>query len=220
MRIVRLGRDEDNDYVINHPAVSGKHADIIEFDSGAMQYNDHSTNGTMIRGTFIHQTAFVVFPSDVIGLPGNINVPLSDILASDAKADTSKPDTDFGEVIERKGTTYSRSDEKSSPQRMFSDIFSFDGRIRRTEYWLTSFILGFIVVISELLMITESVALILLAMGILIATIWVGLACSVKRSHDIGNSGFFILIPFYGLWLCFANSTPGRNKYGNNPKGQ
>lgn len=47
---------------------------------------------------------------------------------------------------------------------------------------------------------------------------WILIAQSVKRSHDIGNSGWFNLIPFYGLFLLFGNSDDGDNKYGSNPK--
>ena len=45
------------------------------------------------------------------------------------------------------------------------------------------------------------------------------IAQAAKRCHDRGNSGFYQLIPFYVLWLLFADSDPGNNEYGPNPKG-
>jgi uncharacterized membrane protein YhaH (DUF805 family) len=45
------------------------------------------------------------------------------------------------------------------------------------------------------------------------------LAQGAKRCHDRGNSGIWQIIPFYGLWMLFADGDLGRNEYGANPKG-
>ncbi|UII77178.1 DUF805 domain-containing protein [Flagellimonas sp. HMM57] len=50
--------------------------------------------------------------------------------------------------------------------------------------------------------------------------IWFFLAQGAKRCHDLGNSGFYQLIPFYGLWLIFQDGEPHENKYGFSPKGE
>ena len=43
--------------------------------------------------------------------------------------------------------------------------------------------------------------------------VWVILIIEgIKRSHDTGSSGWYILIPFYGLVLLFKNSEVGINK--------
>ena len=34
------------------------------------------------------------------------------------------------------------------------------------------------------------------------------IAAQIRRSHDIGNSGWWILIPFYSIYLMFKNSKP------------
>lgn len=38
----------------------------------------------------------------------------------------------------------------------------------------------------------------------MIIGIIIGVRVAIKRSHDIGNSGRYCLIPFYGLFLLFA----------------
>jgi len=44
------------------------------------------------------------------------------------------------------------------------------------------------------------------------------LAQGAKRAHDLGNSGYYQFIPFYGLWLIFQPGDSGINTYGENPK--
>lgn len=49
---------------------------------------------------------------------------------------------------------------------------------------------------------------------------WFLLVQQIKRSYDIGNSGWFIIIPFYNLYILFASGDYGVNQYGPNPKGE
>lgn len=58
-----------------------------------------------------------------------------------------------------------------------------------------------------------------------LAVLLPGLAVAVRRLHDVGKSGWFILIalvPLIGaIWLLVLFCTdgqPGTNKYGPNPK--
>ena len=100
-------------------------------------------------------------------------------------------------------------------------IFSFNGRIQRVDYLLTT-----AVVIDLLLVINQSSdaakipSLLMLPVAILSAIVlgWLWLAAAVKRCHDLGQSGFYALIPLYGLWLIFPDGTPGENEYGPNQK--
>jgi uncharacterized membrane protein YhaH (DUF805 family) len=39
----------------------------------------------------------------------------------------------------------------------------------------------------------------------------------VERAHDCGNSWWYLIIPFYSLWLFFAPGEPGENIYGPDP---
>ena len=98
--------------------------------------------------------------------------------------------------------------------KMFQNVFSFNGRIRRTEYGLS--LIGFYISYFFALALTSQYPIFGLT---LVPLIWIVLAQGVKRCHDRGNSGWWILIPYYGFWLLFADSEAGLNEYGENPKG-
>ena len=106
---------------------------------------------------------------------------------------------------------------------MFKKPFSFEGRIRRTEYGL-SYLLFFVyvVIVSAVLgvfSVTDEGSASMLLIFVVIPAYWFLLAQGAKRCHDRGNSGWFQIIPFYGFWMLFADSDNGVNRYGPNPKG-
>ena len=106
----------------------------------------------------------------------------------------------------------------------------FTGRARRSEYWyfvLFNFIVSILIglslgVIAGLLNVP---ALVYLAYLWSLAVFIPSLAVSVRRLHDIGRSGWWLLlslIPLIGaiiliIWHC-TDSQPGANQYGPNPK--
>jgi uncharacterized membrane protein YhaH (DUF805 family) len=47
-----------------------------------------------------------------------------------------------------------------------------------------------------------------------------GRAVGVRRMHDVGKSGWFLLIPVYNLILACTDCEAGENMYGPNPKGE
>ena len=103
---------------------------------------------------------------------------------------------------------------------MFKNPFSFEGRIRRTEFGL-SFILYIIATVIVRVIMTSggSYSSIIIEALVYIPMLWFLLAQSAKRCHDIGNSGWCQFIPFYYLWLLFRGGQSGSNQYGKNPKG-
>lgn len=108
----------------------------------------------------------------------------------------------------------------------FSDFYS---RARRTEYWVFT---GISLLITLVLGLTDTIMgldpsnfLTLSGLYGLIVLI-PSLAVTVRRLHDIGRTGWWVLIclvPCLGLivllvFMC-TDSQPGRNMYGENPKG-
>jgi uncharacterized membrane protein YhaH (DUF805 family) len=96
---------------------------------------------------------------------------------------------------------------------MFSAPFSFEGRIRRTEYGISFIIYIFAYGIIEA--IGKSFSILFLAF---IPLLWFLLAQGAKRCHDRGNSGWYQIIPFYVFWMLFAEGDSNNNEYGNSPK--
>lgn len=99
----------------------------------------------------------------------------------------------------------------------------FDGRSRRTEYWM--FVL-FNFIISLAISIVGSVLhLKFLSNLYTLAVLIPFLAVSVRRLHDIGKPGLYLLftlIPFIGwiieLYFMSIPGEAGSNEYGLNPK--
>jgi len=106
----------------------------------------------------------------------------------------------------------------------------FNGRARRKEYWmfaLFNFIIALVLsFIDGLLGLTITGAGVgVLYMVYALIVLIPGIALSVRRLHDIGKSGWMLLVVFIPLigaiWLLVlfvTDSNPGSNEYGPNPK--
>ena len=98
-----------------------------------------------------------------------------------------------------------------------SSLFSFEGRIGRGKYNISLLVI-FVVRLVTLVLLKESHGIAgFLALLITPFLIWFSLANGSKRCHDRGNSGFYLLIPFYPLFLAFGAGDVGVNWYGPNP---
>lgn len=100
--------------------------------------------------------------------------------------------------------------------KVLQNYATFSGRARRSEYWY--FVL-FNVIISFALAFAGNVIGIqgidsIYSLAVLIPSIAVG----VRRMHDVGKSGWFLLIPIYNLILAITPGTVGDNEYGADPK--
>lgn len=111
-------------------------------------------------------------------------------------------------------------------QRMFQKPFSIKGRIRRLEYGLSYliyiayfFVFSFIMEVLGVTDGTEGGILIFFLIFMLPAYYFL-IVQGIKRCHDRENSGWYQLIPFYGLVMLFGDSDYGENYYGLNPKGE
>ncbi len=124
-------------------------------------------------------------------------------------------------------------------------LFSFQGRLRRRDYWLCSIGLGVVWMILNSIVgmmlppvhvaNAGAVALNMAAFSamstgtliVLVLLLWPCIAIGVKRCHDRDKTGLWLLIgliPIIGaIWLfidlAILDGTPGPNKYGPSPKG-
>lgn len=96
-------------------------------------------------------------------------------------------------------------------------IFSFEGRIGRGEYFLS--LIGYAVGYGILLAYIESANDPGLELLFFIPLIWFLWAQGAKRCHDVGNSGWMQIVPFYIFWMLLEGGYRGPNKFGPDPKG-
>lgn len=117
-------------------------------------------------------------------------------------------------------------------------LFGFRGRFNRARFWLVH--VGVSVAATALLAVAfvssvlsagvEGAGTVLSTTAVVVAPlfiplVWIGLAASVKRWHDCGKSGWWMLVTFVpvvgGLWYLiecgFLPGTPGPNIYGPDP---
>lgn len=97
----------------------------------------------------------------------------------------------------------------------FKKYAVFSGRAPRSEYWYF-ILLGWIYVLVERIFLANSNSIglaLFLLLGYYAVFIIPTIAVGVRRMHDIGKSGWFILIPIYSLILC-ATPSSDDNQYG------
>ena len=102
--------------------------------------------------------------------------------------------------------------------KVLQNYATFSGRARRKEYWMFAlfniifaFVVGFV---CGLIGVPELANLYSLA--VFLPSIAVG----VRRMHDVGKSGWFLLIPIYNLILAVTEGEKGENQYGQDPKSE
>lgn len=105
-------------------------------------------------------------------------------------------------------------------------LFSFDGRINRGKWWVGGFTIWLLMVSFGLLTIAfESSVLTTIMLVLILGLLWPYLAVQIKRWHDRGKSGWWVLIaliPIIGnLWVIiecgFLIGDEGPNQYGPDP---
>ena len=107
----------------------------------------------------------------------------------------------------------------------------FQGRARRKEYWyftLFNTIIYFLLNILDMAVLFEltmELGFALFTMTYGVAVILPTLAVAVRRLHDTGRSGWWLLIglvPVVGAIVLIVffvqDSEPGENQFGKNPK--
>ena len=100
----------------------------------------------------------------------------------------------------------------------------FNGRARRTEYWLfvlLSMVIAMLLAVVDFFLGSPGIIGMLFALAVLIP----GIAVAVRRLHDTDRSGWWLLIAFIPiigtialLVFLLLDSNPGDNRFGANPK--
>jgi uncharacterized membrane protein YhaH (DUF805 family) len=114
---------------------------------------------------------------------------------------------------------------KNVLQNHYSD---FSGRARRSEYWWFALINAAILVVTAIVRaIGGPIGAIGLILYLIVAfgTLIPSIALGIRRLHDTGKSGWFLLIAFIPivgsiilLVFLFTDSHQGTNQYGPSPK--
>ena len=101
--------------------------------------------------------------------------------------------------------------------------FDFNGRARRAEFWW--YILVYLILEVVLGVVQGMVGLGSLLTGLFgLALLLPSLGVEVRRLHDLGRSGWWILIAFTGigvfvlLYWFSQPGTSGQNEFGPDPK--
>ena len=99
----------------------------------------------------------------------------------------------------------------------------FNGRARRSEYWY--FVLFNFLISTAVGVVTGLIGIDWLSYIYSVALLVPGIAVGVRRLHDIGKSGWWLLISFIpligGIWLIILMAKEGdhgNNAFGPDPK--
>ena len=100
--------------------------------------------------------------------------------------------------------------------KVMKEYATFSGRARRKEYWMfqlfnliIAIIWGVICGITEFPDLADLYSLVIILPS---------LAVGMRRMHDVGKSGWFILIPVYSFILAVSKGEEKENEYGKDPK--
>ena len=123
--------------------------------------------------------------------------------------------------------------------RVLKNYAAFNGRARRREYWMFVFLnvfVGFSVAllawiigviaarvefgdgVNASVMATGGHVGILAMIAYSLAVLIPSFAVVVRRMHDTGRSGWWMVFPAVNFIYMFVDSQPTENRYGPNPK--
>ncbi len=99
--------------------------------------------------------------------------------------------------------------------KVLQNYATFTGRAGRSEYWY--FFLFNVIIAIVLGVVGGLIKTTILSTIYSLAVLVPGIAVGVRRMHDVGKSGWYLLIPFYNLFLAISEGEQGQNEYGPAP---
>lgn len=100
---------------------------------------------------------------------------------------------------------------------VFENYYNFNGRSTLPEYWwfvLANVIVSFVIGIFDGIL-ANVIGIAILGTIYSLAVFLPGLGAAVRRLHDMGKSGWWILVPLYNIYLLIQKSEPGKNAFGD-----
>ncbi|MEN9692558.1 MAG: putative cytochrome [Actinomycetota bacterium] len=94
----------------------------------------------------------------------------------------------------------------------FTKYVEFTGRARRSEFWY--FFLFSMLLNAAASVVDQGLPGDMMGNVVSIALLMPSLGVGVRRMHDIGKSGWFILIPIYNIFLFATDTDPNPNQWG------
>jgi uncharacterized membrane protein YhaH (DUF805 family) len=116
----------------------------------------------------------------------------------------------------------------------FRNMFAWGGRTSRSGFWwmwATTFVMNVVSLVWDdyvyatypnygnipyfdpsVPAIVDIISLLFVPLALMLSLMTIG--AGVRRMHDVGRSGWFILAPFYNVYLCFKASEPSPNRWG------
>lgn len=92
---------------------------------------------------------------------------------------------------------------------MFENSFSFNGRIGRMEYIISFLICSILMTVFSSFIKASGDSVLKVFYYVLV---WLFISQGVKRCNDIGRSYWWMLVPFFYLWMFFER---GKNRNSN-----
>nr|WP_086938148.1 DUF805 domain-containing protein [Thaumasiovibrio occultus] len=102
--------------------------------------------------------------------------------------------------------------------KVIKNFKQYEGRARRAEFWGFTLIAALInIVVGGVL---GAIGLSAVASLVLLALLVPAVCVGIRRLHDINKPGWWIIVPFYNLYLCAQEGHKGDNEYGSDPKAE
>ena len=114
----------------------------------------------------------------------------------------------------------------------YTKTFDYESRSTRSEYnvfWLVWTLISLALVgvyVLSIFFVSPEIFISALSLISCLLSLIPSISLTIRRLHDIGVSGWFMLLMFvpiinffFWLYISFKDSQPGHNEYGPNPKG-